>query len=221
MQGGAVSWSRLAAPSPFPEAFKSRPVIIWPSSGWTGPHLRPGNWLPHPPRGCHCRPRAPGLLSGFDWRLRTRRQPPRLAPLFLSPPHSLPAKRVGIRTRLQPMGWRAAAQPPPPLRRRPIGIYYNVVATRGGGARGRAGWLRAGRPRSAEGRREGARRSLPLALWLPPSLRRRVSQSVRLQPASPGAAEGRSCGRGHFLLPLFLRQLRRAAGAGPRSPEPR
>lgn len=93
------------------------------------------------------------------------------------------------------------------------------MAIRGGGARagGRAGWLRAG-PASLRGGKAGGRAAQPPAGSLAPSLPRWVSQSVRPRPASLGVAEGRSLGRRHLLLPLFIRQLQRAVGAGPRFP---
>lgn len=59
------------------------------------------------------------------------------------------------------------ARPPPSLPHGPIGIYYNVVASRGGGARAGRGPRR---PRLAEERREGARRGCSLARSLSPSL---------------------------------------------------
>lgn len=93
------------------------------------------------------------------------------------------------------------AQPPPSLRRRPIEIYYNVVATRGGGARagGRAG-CRPGGPRLAEGRREGARRSLLLAHLLPPSAGGLVSQSACSRQARESQRAGASDASASFCL---------------------
>lgn len=80
------------------------------------------------------------------------------------------------------------ARPPPSLRRRPIEIYYNVVASREGGARG-AGWLRAGpalASRREGGRaRAGAASSLPLLVRSFPPSGRRVSQSVSQSACSP------------------------------------
>lgn len=105
-------------------------------------------------------------------------------------------------------------------------------------AGGRAG-CGPGRPRSAEGRREGARRSLLLAHWLPPSAGGLVSQSARsrrkpesrrgLEPWTPApppaivppAAAASGGGRG-ALVPVApvrrgggsVRAGRREAGRG-------
>lgn len=84
--------------------------------------------------------------------------------------------------------------------------------------RARAGWLRAG-PASPRGGKAGGRAPRPLARSLAPSLRRWVSQSIRLQPASPRAAEGSSL-RTPAPPPAIVRPAAAAAGAGARGPEP-
>lgn len=67
------------------------------------------------------------------------------------------------------------ARPPPSLPHGPIGIYYNVVASRGGGARAGRGPRR---PRLAEERREGARRGCSPAPSLACSLARSLAPSL-------------------------------------------
>lgn len=83
--------------------------------------------------------------------------------------------------------------------------------------RGRAG-CGPGRPRLEEGRREGARRGRSLAHLHPPFAGGLVSQSIRLQPASPRAAEGPSL-RTPAPPPAIVRPAAAAAGAGARGPE--
>lgn len=80
----------------------------------------------------------------------------------------------------------APSSPPAPSNRN---LLQCCGDPRGRGARGRAGWLRAG-PASLRGGKAGGRAAQPPARSLAPSLRRWVSQSVRLQPASPRVAEG-------------------------------
>lgn len=165
--------------------------------------------------------------------MRTRGQPLAFSPLFFCPPHSLPALGSGepVEPELGLSQWADGpqAQPPPSLLRRPIEIYYNVVATRGGGARarGRAG-CGPGRPCLTEERREGARRSLLLAHLLPPSagglvsqsacsLRARESQRARASDASASSchcSSGSCSGRRGTLVPVATgeaRRLRRAS----------
>lgn len=168
-------------------------------------------------------PGTPGLESGLDLRVRTRGQPLAFSPLF--PPRPISYRPRGGGTPEEPeLGlsqWADGprARPLPSLRRCPIEIYYNVVATRAGGARGRAG-CGPGRPRLKEGRREGARRGRSLAHLHPPFAGGLVSQSIRLQPASPRAAEGPSL-RTPAPPPAIVRAAAAAAGAGARAPEPR
>lgn len=103
-------------------------------------------------------PGTPGLQSGLDLRVRTRGQPLSFSPLF--PPLPISYRPRGGGTPEEPeLGlsqWADGprARPLPSLRRCPIEIYYNVVATRAGGAR--AGGLAAGRAGLAS-RREGGR----------------------------------------------------------------
>lgn len=125
----------------------------------------------------------------------------------------------GARTWFQPMCWRAVGPAPSFPRRYPIEIYYNVVANRGGGARG-AGWLRAGPALQSEGK-AGGRAPGPLARSLarslPPSGGGLVSQSVSPPAAGgPASRRGPSLGRRRLLLPLFVGRLQRWA----REPEP-
>lgn len=114
------------------------------------------------------------LQSGFDLRVRAAASP------LLSPPFSFPfpsrlltalgegeARRGEPEQGLSQCSGGPRARPPPSLPYGPIGIYYNVVASRGGGARAGRGPRR---PRLAEERREGARRGCSLARSLPRSL---------------------------------------------------
>lgn len=126
-------------------------------------------------------PRTRGLQlqTGFDLRVRTAARP--LLPptsFFLPPPLFL--RGGGVKTREPEQGLSQCAvgpraRPPPSLPHGPIRIYYNVVTSRGGGARAGRGPRR---PLLAQERREGARRgcqlALSLALLLAPSLGPRV-----------------------------------------------
>lgn len=144
-------------------------------------------------------------------RVRTAARP-LLHPLSLvsSPPPPYRSRGGGGKTREPEQGLSQCAggpraRPPPSLPRGPIRIYYNVVASRGGGARAGRGPRR---PLLGEERREGARQGCLLALSLARSLARSLPPSACgfSQPAcSRRATEGRSLGRRRRLLPLFVR----------------
>lgn len=149
------------------------------------------------------------------------RPAPCFSPLFLPLPSPDPP-RGGGETRELELGlsqWAGGprARPPPSLRRGPIGIYYNVVASgrgAGRGSRGRAGCGPAW-PRLAEGRREGARRgccSLAPSLPQPVGL---VSQPAARRPASRRGPEPRT----PAPPPAIVRLAVAAAGAGARARE--
>ncbi|XP_055978927.1 uncharacterized protein LOC130031588 [Sorex fumeus] len=126
------------------------------------------------------------------------------------------------------MGWRAAGPAPSSA---PAPTNRNLLQccgeAEGRGARGRAG-CGPGRPRLAEGRREGARRaacSLPrrsLARSLAPSLGGWVSQSVRPPAAAGGPASRRGPEpRTPAPPPAIVHWAAAATGAGDAAREPR
>lgn len=146
-------------------------------------HLRSRYELPHSSHASCCwRPEPPVSSSSPGSTCACAQQ---LAP-YSSPSPLLTALGEGEVRRGEPeqglsqCSGGPRARPPPSLPHGPIGIYYNVVASRGGGARAGRGPRR---PRLAEERREGARRGCSLARSLA------LSRSPSLPPSAGGFSQ--------------------------------